>query len=155
MCHYKIVDYMSDTLKQVAEAWESILLEMDNKLNTYSKKMPDEHGMAADFLELLMLGTPTSDLEDFLLRELGEKGLKKLGTSIEVSYSNVQRLVLKYLHTVSQALTFHLSETVGQIKASDKFESVLKVTAENVCRAQKNAASFWAKVYFSFLLIVA
>ena len=65
---------------------------------------------------------------------------------MNIPYKRFQRLVLKYLHTVSQALTFHLSETVGQIKASDKFESVLKVTAENVCRAQKNAASFWAKV---------
>jgi hypothetical protein len=47
---------MSDTLKQISEAWEIILLEMDNKLASYSKQMPDQHGMAADFLELLMLG---------------------------------------------------------------------------------------------------
>ena len=136
---------MSDTLKQISEAWESILLEMDQKLNSYSQKMPDEHGMAADFMELLLLGTPSSDLEDFLLRELGEKGLKKLGHSIESSYSNIQRLVLKYLHTVSQALTFHLSENVGQIKASDKYESVLKITVDSVSKALKDAAAFWAK----------
>ena len=136
---------MSDTLKQISEAWESILLEMDQKLNSYSQKMPDEHGMAADFMELLLLGTPSSDLEDFLLRELGEKGLKKLGHSVGSSYSNIQRLVLKYLHTVSQALTFHLSESVGQIKASDKYESVLKITVDSVSKALKDAAAFWAK----------
>ena len=52
----------------------------------------------------------------FLFQELTEKGLKKLGHSIEVSYSNVQRLVLKYLHTGSQvwsllslACVFHLA----------------------------------------------
>ena len=55
------------------------MLEMDNKLHTYAKQMPDHHGMAADFLELLMLGTPSPELENFLLQELGEKGLKKLG----------------------------------------------------------------------------
>ena len=56
---------------------------MDNKLTKLKMKMNDEHGMASDFLELLMFGTPSTELEDFLLRELGEKGLKKLGTSIE------------------------------------------------------------------------
>ena len=49
------------------------------------------------------------------------------------------------MHTVSQAITFHLCETIGQIKASDKYESVLNVTVDNVSKAQKNAASFWAK----------
>ena len=76
------LDYMADTLKQISEGWESILLEMDNKLHTYAKQMPDHHGMAADFLELLMLGTPSPELENFLLQELGEKGLKKLGECI-------------------------------------------------------------------------
>ena len=69
----------------------------------------------------------------------------KFSLSISVSYSNIQRLVLKYLHTVSQAITFHLCETIGQIKASDKYESVLNVTVDNVSKSQKNAASFWAK----------
>ena len=49
------------------------------------------------------------------------------------------------MHTVSQAITFHLCETIGQIKASDKYESVLNVTVDNVSKSQKNAASFWAK----------
>jgi hypothetical protein len=40
--------------------------------------------------------------------ELTEKGLKKFDHSIEVSYSNIQRLVLTYLNTVSQSLNFHL-----------------------------------------------
>lgn len=139
------LDYMADTLKQISEGWESILLEMDNKLHGYAKQMPDHHGMSADFLELLMLGTASTELETFLLQELGEKGLKKLGHSIEVSYSNMQRLVLKYLHTVSQAVNFHLAEIIGHIHASDKFESVLKFSSEAIVDAQKNASLFWAK----------
>jgi len=139
------LDYMSDTLKQISEGWETILLEMDNKLHTYAKQMPDHHGMAADFLELLMLGTPSPELENFLLQELGEKGLKKLGHSIEVSYSNMQRLVLKYLHTVSQAVNFHLAEIIGHVRASDKYESVLKFSEDAIKQAQTKASIFWAK----------
>ena len=139
------MDYMSDTLKQISEGWESILSEMDNKLQHLASHMPDQHGMSADFLELLMLGIPSAELEHFLIQDLGEKGLKKLGHSIDVSYSNMQRLVLKYLHTVSQALNFHLAEMKGQIQASDKYEAVLKVSVEAVSEAQQNAAVLWAK----------
>ena len=146
-----MMNYMSDTLKQISEAWEEILLEMDIKLASYASKLPNNShsggssGMAADFLELLTFGIPSPELEAFLLQELTEKGLKKLGHSIDVSYSNVQRLVLKYLHSVSQSLNFHLAEMIGQIKASDKYSMILGVTEENITIAQQKAASFWNK----------
>ena len=67
--------YMEDTLKQITEAWEGILLEMDNKLEAYASKLPDATdartatvAMAADFLDLLTFGTPSPDLESFLLQ---------------------------------------------------------------------------------------
>ena len=36
---------------------------------------------------------PSPQLETFLHKDMTEKGLKKLGQSIELSYSNIQRLV--------------------------------------------------------------
>ena len=146
-----MMNYMSDTLKQISEAWEEILLEMDVKLASYASKLPKDsvnggsYGMAADFLELLTFGIASPELEAFLLQELTEKGLKKLGHSIDVSYSNVQRLVLKYLHTVSQSLNFHLAEMMGQVKASNKYGMILGVSEENIINAQQKAASFWNK----------
>jgi hypothetical protein len=56
---------MNDTLKQIGEAWESVLLEMDSKLESYAQKLPED-GMATDFLELLMFGVPSPELESFL-----------------------------------------------------------------------------------------
>ena len=56
---------MNDTLKQIQEAWESVLLEMDSKLESYAQKLPED-GLAADFLELLMFGVPSPELESFL-----------------------------------------------------------------------------------------
>ncbi|XP_040568405.1 anaphase-promoting complex subunit 4 [Lepeophtheirus salmonis] len=135
--------YMSDTIKHIKEAWEEILIEMDTKLASYAKQLP-EGGMTADFLELLMFGTPSAELEHFLLQELTEKGLKKLGHSIEVSYSNVQRLVLKYLHTVSQSLNFHLAEIVGIVKASEKFK-ILGIKEYQIDETLKAAFGFWNK----------
>lgn len=83
------MDYLSRTLLAISEAWETILLEMDEKLTRHGENIPPG-GVAADFLELLMIGVPTPNLETFLLRDLTEKGLKKLGHSIEMCYCNIQ-----------------------------------------------------------------
>merc|ERR1719187_1931324 len=135
--------YMGETNKQIKEAWEKILLEMDTKLASYAENNPPGT-VAADFLELLMFGTPSTQLEHFLLQDMTEKGLKKLGHSIELSYSNIQRLVLKYLHAVSQSLNFRLGEMVGLTRASERF-SVLGVTEEAVMAALYQATAFWCK----------
>ena len=111
---------MSDTIKQLTEAWETIVVEMDSKLEVYAANLdPGEPtGMVADFLELLLFGTVSSALQFFLLQDLTEKGLKKLESSADNSYLNVQRLVLKYLHVVSQSLNFYLAEMNGMSQVS-------------------------------------
>ena len=55
-----------------------------------------------DFLELLLFGIASDELNSFLLHNLTAKGLKKLAHSIESSYTNIQKLVLKNLQTVCQ-----------------------------------------------------
>lgn len=47
------------------EAWETVLLEMDNKLTKYANQQP-EGSLSADFLELLVFGYATHEIEDFL-----------------------------------------------------------------------------------------
>ena len=94
-----LMDYLSHTLMAISEAWETILLEMDEKLTRYAETVPTvseaEFSMAADFLELLMIGIPKQRLGNFLLRDLTEKGLKKLAHSIEMCYSNIQVCTLE------------------------------------------------------------
>merc|ERR1719318_1185728 len=138
-----LLQYTGETIKQIKEAWETILLEMDTKLASYAENNPPGT-VAADFLELLMFGVTSPQLEHFLHQEMTEKGLKKLGHSIELSYSNIQRLVLKYLGAVSQALNFHLGELLGLAKAGHRF-SVLGVTEGVVEEALYRAQAFWSK----------
>lgn len=83
-------------MQAITEAWESILLEMDSKLASYAATVTDG-SVAADFLDLLMLGVPSPELELFLQRDLTEKGLKKLSHSIELSYSNIQVRHFSYI----------------------------------------------------------
>lgn len=105
--------YIEDIIQCITEAWESALLEMDNKLTKYANsRMP--HGMiSAEFLELLMFGYSSTQLEQFLRKDLTEKGLKKLGNSIEISYSTIQQLVVKPLHTGILNICFHLNSIKG------------------------------------------
>ena len=49
------------------------------------------------------------------------QGLKKLGTSIELSYSNILKLVLRSLQSVCACLIFHVKGLVGLARWKDSF----------------------------------
>ncbi|XP_043584767.1 anaphase-promoting complex subunit 4 isoform X1 [Bombus pyrosoma] len=139
-----LMDYLSRTLMAISEAWETILLEMDEKLARYAETNPPG-GVAADFLELLMIGIPTQNLENFLLRDLTEKGLKKLGHSIEMCYSNIQKLVLKNLTSVGMALVYQLAEMRGMVRLGGSYE-LLGLTDETIITNALHASeAFLAK----------
>lgn len=141
-----LLAYVEATLKSVAESWEDILLEIDSKLSKYAteKRQTGSGSVSDDFLELLMFGTTTDELQKFLMHDLTEKGLKKVGQSIELSYSNIQRLVLKHLQSVGQALVYHLTTLCGMAHWFDRF-GVLGLSAERSERCVAAAGSFLLK----------
>lgn len=137
------LSYLTQTLKQLSEAWEEIVLEMDTKLANLAKKLPDG-GMSADFLELLLFGSPSAEIEHFLLHEMTDKGVKKLDSSIGVSYANVQKLVMQYLHFVIQTMSFHLNNFLGKVRANEKF-ALLGISIDELITARSRLGSLWAK----------
>lgn len=138
-----LLGYLSQTMNSITEAWENILVEMDSKLASYASTVPDR-SVSADFLDLLMFGTASDEMEMFLLQDLTEKGLKKLGHSIELSYSNIQKLVLKHLHSVGQSLMYHLSELRGMARRTDRYE-VLGLVEDTVTKSLTAAGAFLVK----------
>lgn len=141
-----LVDYLQNTIQQMTEAWEDILLEMDSKLYNFAeqKQKTDTGTVSNDFLELLLFGTPSPELQTFLLQDLTDKGLKKLGHSIETSYSNIQKLVVKHLQTVSQAILYHISELKGMSRSYEKF-GILGLDQKSLHEAVMTAGSFVLK----------
>ncbi|XP_013771782.1 anaphase-promoting complex subunit 4-like [Limulus polyphemus] len=139
-------NYLSCTIQAIEEAWEDILLEIDSKLMTYAEeKQRVSSGTVSDgFLELLMFGTPSDVLEKFLLHDLTESGLKKLGHSIELSYSNIQKLVLKNLQCVAQAIYYHLNDMKGMALWESRF-GALGLSIEVVKLAVMSTGSFLMK----------
>ncbi|CAH4033440.1 anaphase-promoting complex subunit 4 isoform X1 [Pieris brassicae] len=140
---YQLLSRLTRTMKAVTEAWEHILLEMDTKMALYASTVP-EGGVSADLLELLMLGVPSDDLEGFLLRDLTAKGLKKFGTSVELSYSTIQKLVLKKLNIIGQNLVYHLSELRGHAKIPDRYK-ILGLDEQKVTAAVRACFAFLNK----------
>ena len=72
------------------------------------------------------------------------QGLKKLGHSIETSYSNIQKLVLKHLQAVGQALLYHLNDVRGMATWQEKFAD-LGLAVDSCACAVDMAASFMLK----------
>lgn len=70
----------------------------------------------------LFPGVPSDELEVFLLQELTAKGLKKFGNSVELSYSTIQKLVLRQLNIVGQSLTYYLAELRGLTRIPDRYK---------------------------------
>lgn len=141
-----LVDYLQNTIQQMTEAWEDILLEMDSKLYNFAeeKQKTGSGTVSNDFLELLLFGTPSPELQTFLQNDLTDKGLKKLGHSIETSYSNIQQLVVKHLQTVSQAILYHISELKGMSRNYEKF-GVLGLDQKSLHESLMTAGSFVLK----------
>ncbi|XP_055629250.1 anaphase-promoting complex subunit 4 [Toxorhynchites rutilus septentrionalis] len=135
--------YIGDAIECIIEAWETVLLEMDNKLTKYANSQP-QGSISADFLELLMFGCTSPALEQFLLRDLTEKGLKKLGNSIELSYSTIQKLVVKPLHTAICSVFFHLNSLQGMIRNEYYYKPLLGDVSNE---ALINCGSFLIKAY--------
>lgn len=59
--------YIDDIIQCITESWETVLLELDNKLTKYASSQP-EGALSADLLELLMFGSPSDSLQSFLRR---------------------------------------------------------------------------------------
>lgn len=141
-----LMTYVDSTIQQMCEAWEDILLEMDSKLLKFAEEKRKATGgcVSNDFLRLLMMGMPSDELQAFLLHDLTDKGLKKLGHSIETSYTNIQKLVLKHLQSVGQSIVYQLSDIRGMALWYDKF-GILGLSTGPVQEAISAAGAFMLK----------
>lgn len=116
-----LLNYLSMSISTIKESWESILLEMDSKLSKYATKVPDGI-LSADFLDLLVFGVCTDEMQEFLLHDLTKKGLEKFGQTIEMSYANIQKLLLKNITKIGPNITYHLSELLGMARLEYRYE---------------------------------
>ncbi|EMP37380.1 Anaphase-promoting complex subunit 4 [Chelonia mydas] len=91
---------------------------------TYFQEKNTTTSVQDEFMQLLLWGKASLELQALLMNQLTVKGLKKLGQSIESSYSSIQKLVISHLQSGSEALLYHLSELKGMASWKQKYESL-------------------------------
>ncbi|XP_064791659.1 anaphase-promoting complex subunit 4 isoform X1 [Oncorhynchus masou masou] len=117
-----LLQYLRLSLTCMCEAWEDILMQMDLRLTKFVQEKNTSTQVQDEFLELLLWGQSSPELQALLMNQLTVKGLKKLGQSIETSYSSIQKLVISHLQSGSEALLYHLSEVKGMSLWKQKFQ---------------------------------
>ncbi|XP_016984723.1 anaphase-promoting complex subunit 4 isoform X1 [Drosophila rhopaloa] len=137
-------NYINDTQQCLTEAWETVQLEMDNKLTKYANSQP--YGLiSAHFLELHVFGFATFEVEEFLFETLSEKGFKKIANSVDLSLSNLQGLVFKQLNGSAINMFYFLNTIAGFGRMSHFFESLISPDVAN--EAMRACGAFVLKVY--------
>lgn len=135
------LDYLDQTMKNILETWENVsLMEMELKLSSYSPEDPEM--VSTDLLELLIYGILSERMDMFLKKDLTDKGIKKIGLSIESSHTNVQKLVVKQLSEVTNQILFQLVEISGM--SLKKYEC-LGLTEHSVEKALRSVNKFLMK----------
>lgn len=135
------LDYLDQTMKNILETWENVsLMEMELKLSSYSPEDPEM--VSTDLLELLIYGILSERMDMFLKKDLTDKGIKKIGLSIESSHTNVQKLVVKQLAEVTNQILFQLVEISGM--SLKKYEC-LGLTEHSVEKALRSVNKFLMK----------
>ncbi|KAM9797015.1 anaphase-promoting complex subunit 4 [Syngnathus typhle] len=117
-----LLQYLHLSLTCMCEAWEEILMQMDLRLTKFVQEKNTSTQVQDEFLELLLWGQSSPELQALLMNQLTVKGLKKLGQTIESSYSSIQKLVISHLQSGSEALLYHLSEVKGMSLWKKKFQ---------------------------------
>lgn len=117
-----LLQYLRLSLTCMCEAWEDILLQMDLRLTKFVQEKNTSTQVQDEFLELLLWGHASPELQALLMNQLTVKGLKMLGQSIESSYSGIQKLVISHLQSGSEALLYHLSEVKGMALWKQKYQ---------------------------------
>ncbi|KAJ8280058.1 hypothetical protein COCON_G00071240 [Conger conger] len=168
-----LLQYLRLSLTCMCEAWEDILTQMDLRLTKFVQEKNTSTQVQDEFLELLLWGKSSPELQALLMNQLTVKGLKKLGQSIESSYSSIQKLVISHLQrytylsdtcliplsplcgtpdpltspVYSEALLYHLNAITAVGSFTLKANELLQV----IDRSMKNFKAFFRWLYVAML----
>ncbi|XP_073513140.1 anaphase-promoting complex subunit 4 isoform X2 [Phyllobates terribilis] len=139
-----LLQYLKLSLTCMCEAWEEILMQMDSRLTKFVQEKNTTTSVQDEFMQLLLWGKASPELQALLMNQLTVKGLKKLGQSVESSYSTIQKLVISHLQSGSEALLYHLSELKGMALWKQKYQP-LGLDAKAIADAVASVGSFILK----------
>nr|SVE74030.1 EOG090X01H4 [Daphnia barbata] len=138
-----LMDCLVSAQKALQEAWEDALVDLESKMVRYENN-DGQSSLSVDLMELLMFGHAGIKLERFLVTDLTDKGLKRIGQAVELSYSNMQKLLIKHIVCANYQLSNYLTQLCGLAKQEYRF-SCLGIQVNLCLAAYQAAGSFTAK----------
>ena len=138
-----LMDCLTSAQKALQEAWEDALVDLESKMVRYENN-DGKSSLSVDLMELLMFGHAGIKLEKFLVTDLTDKGLKRIGQAVELSYSNMQKLLVKHIVCANYQLSHYLTQLCGLAKQEDRF-SCLGLQLNACLAAYRAVGSFTAK----------
>ncbi|XP_076804200.1 anaphase-promoting complex subunit 4-like [Clavelina lepadiformis] len=170
-CHLNmILLYIQSVIDLMNESCESVVQEMESKLTNYLLNKNISGTIGDEFMHMLMWGKPSDVLEDLLTNCMSKKGVMKLGTLVEASYTSIQQLLLVNFQLAADAIYYHLHEikgmsnmdVLGYIKLfdSETVDDIIKCAGSFILKASemqqvigrslKNFKAFFRWLYATF-----
>ena len=141
----RLIDRINNAIAQIRDIWESLMIELDTKLDICSYVKTEETDVTVDLLELFMYGCASVELSMYLSGKLTEKSLKKLRSSCESSYANMKKIVVENMEACTQSLLFILNQLAGLSKLKDT-HGPLGLETDIVYGALKEVGCFFLKI---------
>lgn len=138
-----LMECLASAQKALQEAWEDALVDLESKMARYENN-DGQSSLSVDLMELLMFGHAGIKLEKFLVTDLTDKGLKRIGQAVELSYSNMQKLLVKHIVCANYQLSHYLTQLCGLAKQENRF-ACLGLQVNSCLAAYRAAGSFTAK----------
>ncbi|KAL5267099.1 hypothetical protein ACHWQZ_G004213 [Mnemiopsis leidyi] len=113
-------EYLLSTFKAMTDSWDDVLSEFNKKLFAFHMSLHPSN-LSEQFLHLLVTGTASMDLENFLVHTLKEKEISKLLQSTMQSYKGIEKLITQNFMCCCYALATHLQFLLGMSRWYDKY----------------------------------
>ncbi|ORX47576.1 hypothetical protein BCR36DRAFT_330321 [Piromyces finnis] len=127
------LNYIYSGIKNMKSEYEGKVKITNDNLKKFSEVMEDFAVFTppiTEFIITFVTGLPTQSVRHYLSNELKEKGIKNWERILDVTYSNIYKLIIEYVQPGCERLLYYLSDLLGFCKWDEQFTSLGIVEAD-------------------------
>eukprot|EP00833_Pecoramyces_ruminatium_P001704 jgi/Orpsp1_1/1175736/evm.model.c7180000055024.1 len=113
------LSYIYTGIKNMKSEYEGKIKITNDNLKKFGEVMEDFAVFTppiTEFIITFVTGLPTQSVRHYLSNELKERGLKSWERTLDVTYTNIQKLIIEYVQPGCERLLYYLSDLLGFCK---------------------------------------
>ncbi|ORX86849.1 hypothetical protein BCR32DRAFT_264741, partial [Anaeromyces robustus] len=121
------LSYIYTGIKNMKSEYEGKVKITNDNLKRFGEIMEDFGVFTppiTEFMITFVTGLPTQSVRYYLSDELKERGLKNWERTLDVTYANIQKLIIEYVQPGCERLLYYLSDMLGFCKWDEHFSSL-------------------------------